>query len=751
MSCTKRPAEDTGPESKIRRKLDLTDDNRYTAADLFTALLKYRSSKTTVDQSHSTEYNSLKMNNGRNRATLNLVSSNNRPFNRDSGTGKSQIRSLSRMSVTSAEDANPALRDMLETADIVSTSRDMLDDAIMPLSKVDISPTTIASLFAEEAEKSLTVAEFKDLLQFLNNRTSYDAQQFHQLVIEKLDAFYIAEVQESSEPRNRLARPSGPENADLGLIMHCQSKEGEIGPFWDIESPSIQSLAQKGLSVEFMFGFDWHWRAETSARGRGVCSTNHWTKAQRNIHDTLSSDLLEILPLPLLIVAGGCAKMSYRTTLSTKARRIEIVLASNFSIELDLDFTPNGLKRITTYIPHPATSFFQLEIFKQFSIRRDASLNFFLWLLGKDGIRTFIKRNPKHQRGVSRSAPLEDLYAYRAIERKFQRSLAEHEYDIDFLIWACRYLKEDPAAILARGGSLAERIVELIKQKLRTPENKRKNHQNNARRWGKMHRNFWDGHCVTLDKQGILTLLVSIDWPGIKLRLGLLIAQKVKGSTESLTIHFSKQGLEFQHGQRTVYQKSQEELLSLKQYGRQWVEQLERELAHKESTILLAPPTNRLRSGPLDVGSGSASLTTTSLETMDTDALLFPSLGPPSNAKTTPKEMTPRLDCFQCGKSYKNYSSLLRHTVGTHDFKPTKCPHDCGKTLDSYPKLNWHIRQHHKPQFSTRCRFLGCESKTMFTLWSRYSTHLRKDHKLIAAEAYQYDPRNSKKRSRRSG
>jgi hypothetical protein len=146
-----------------------------------------------------------------------------------------------------------------------------------------------------------------------------------------------------------------------------------------------------------------------------------------------------------------------------------------------------------------------------------------------------------------------------------------------------------------------------------------------------------------------------------------------------------------------------------------------------------------------------ASPTTTSLETVDTDALLFPSLGPPSNAKTAPEEMTPRLNCSQCGKSYKNYSSLLSHTLSIHEFKPRKCPYGCGKTFDSYSKLNWHIRHHHKPQFSTRCRFLGCECRSTFTLWSLYSTHLRKDHKLIAAETYQYDPRDSEKRSRRSG
>ena len=222
-----------------------------------------------------------------------------------------------------------------------------------------------------------------------------------------------------------------------------------------------------------------------------------------------------------------------------------------------------------------------------------------------------------------------------------------------------------------------------------------------------------------------------------------------------------------------MYQKSQEELLSIKQYGPQWVEQLERELAHKESTTFLALPTNRLAPIIMDqahngimindetfdlraesFASGNlmvTSPTTTSLETVDTEALLSLSLGPLSNAKTASEEATPRLNCSQCGKSYKNYSSLLRHTWNTHEFEPTKCPYNCDETFDSYGKLNWHIRHHHKPQFSTRCTFPGRECKRTFTLWSRYSIHIRKDHKLSAAETYQYDPRDSKKRSRRLG
>jgi hypothetical protein len=142
-----------------------------------------------------------------------------------------------------------------------------------------------------------------------------------------------------------------------------------------MESPSIQSLARSGLGIKFIFGFNKYWRSETSARRSGGCSTDYWTETQRNLQDTFSSDLLEILLLPLLIIAGECARMSCRTALSTRARRIKIVLASNFTIEFNLDFTLNALKRITTYIPHPSVSFFQLEIFKQFSIHWDASLN----------------------------------------------------------------------------------------------------------------------------------------------------------------------------------------------------------------------------------------------------------------------------------------------------------------------------------------------------------------------------------------
>ena len=108
-------------------------------------------------------------------------------------------------------------------------------------------------------------------------------QRFHELKQE----FYSLEIQESSERLDRLAQPSGPLDASLGLIMHCQSKEGPGGPFWDMKSPTIQALATKGVSDAFAFGFDWHWRGRRfSDRSRfmphdimeevcqSVCTTN---------------------------------------------------------------------------------------------------------------------------------------------------------------------------------------------------------------------------------------------------------------------------------------------------------------------------------------------------------------------------------------------------------------------------------------------------------------------------------------------
>ena len=65
--------------------------------------------------------------------------------------------------------------------------------------------------------------------------------ELHDNVAGQLQTCYEAEVQESGVDRSQLTCPLGPEDANLGLIMHCQSKDGEVGPFWDTTNASIQA------------------------------------------------------------------------------------------------------------------------------------------------------------------------------------------------------------------------------------------------------------------------------------------------------------------------------------------------------------------------------------------------------------------------------------------------------------------------------------------------------------------------------
>ena len=124
-----------------------------------------------------------------------------------------------------------------------------------PLSN-DIIRDQVAVSLAESACAHLSQNE---LTQFINfflypeaEASDEIVQRFHELRQE----FYSLEFQESSERLDRLTQPSGPLDASLGLIMHCQSKEGLAGPFWDMKSPSIQALATKGVSDAFAFVFE---------------------------------------------------------------------------------------------------------------------------------------------------------------------------------------------------------------------------------------------------------------------------------------------------------------------------------------------------------------------------------------------------------------------------------------------------------------------------------------------------------------
>lgn len=116
---------------------------------------------------------------------------------------------------------------------------------------------------------------------------------------------------ESCQSRDRLAAPGGPPDVDLGLILHIQSEEDTIGPFWDPRSVTIKLLEEKGLSGDFCFGLDWHWRAEETFHGRSDCRVHIWSGDLRTLHHQISHDILEILPLSFVLFASGCNTQKY--------------------------------------------------------------------------------------------------------------------------------------------------------------------------------------------------------------------------------------------------------------------------------------------------------------------------------------------------------------------------------------------------------------------------------------------------------
>jgi len=78
----------------------------------------------------------------------------------------------------------------------------------------------------------------------------------HERLEQRLEDFRSSEGQLSGENDNRLAAPSGPEDAALGVILHIQSEDDTIGPLWNKDNATISLINRKGLNSSFAFGYD---------------------------------------------------------------------------------------------------------------------------------------------------------------------------------------------------------------------------------------------------------------------------------------------------------------------------------------------------------------------------------------------------------------------------------------------------------------------------------------------------------------
>jgi hypothetical protein len=481
---------------------------------------------------------------------------------------------------------------------------------------VQLSPDEIARQFAESAARALDANEVGYLIDFLQKPRLVGQRPSRQLIRAKLDAFFETEIAITREPRDRLADPSGPEDAELGIILHCQTMKGHVGEFWNPESRTIQLLSAKGLSPEFIYGFDWHWRAEESARrpGKTACPTKRWPIAKRSIHDEFSRELLELLPLPWLIIGGSCAKDSYRRTLSPLAKQVLVPLSETVNLQIELDIQENGIKRIAIYVPHPSSGFFQPSSSSNYGIVLDASISFLLWLQYKEGNSSvFTTTMSTIPRGVPSAAPFAELYSYRKRETNLGRKLTEHEYQPAFLSWAATYLPESPLNVLGRGDSLADSLIKVVGDKISVTKQLngfnavQTGRKGPASRYHYEFKQIWDGQCVSVTKKGSFKIFLSDDQPSLELKGGRPLQAIVSKSSEPVTIHFSENDITLQQGGVVVFRKTCASIEDQDLRAR-WVEQVRIECIEKadSSKALITEPITKgtsFRQGREDVSS----------------------------------------------------------------------------------------------------------------------------------------------------
>ena len=188
-----------------------------------------------------------------------------------------------------------------------------------------------------------------------------------------------------------------------------------------------------------------------------MCPATKWEPTLKSLHDKLSCDVLDTLPLPLLLVAGSCARAEYEKTLQSSARRLTLILEPTLVLSFDLDFRAHQLRRMTAYIDHPAAMLFGRVSAANSAACLDATLNFYLWLIGKSHDPVSLQRRyMRFGKGLPPlTAPIAELDAAMEKELNEGRVLNEREYSRDFRAWAEGFLGRHPQQFIDNGMSLA--------------------------------------------------------------------------------------------------------------------------------------------------------------------------------------------------------------------------------------------------------------------------------------------------------
>lgn len=224
------------------------------------------------------------------------------------------------------------------------------------------------------------------------------------------------------------------------------------------------------MHEDFTFGFDWHWRADGAYRGQARCLARSWDKEVQLLHNTLSTDVLDALPLPFVLVASACTREHLQKHLKVNVVSLNIDLGLPTAVlRFDLDYRDNALRRIILYVQHPMAGFHHYgDTKKATALQIDAGTNFFLWLIGAEYDPDTFDRHYTAKLARSANAPLPEMWAYVQKEEEEGRILQLDEYSSGFRLWAERYIEQDLAALLAAGSSIATATSSMVRQRIST-------------------------------------------------------------------------------------------------------------------------------------------------------------------------------------------------------------------------------------------------------------------------------------------
>lgn len=480
----------------------------------------------------------------------------------------------------------------------------------------------IAADFAIQAATRLSQDRLSRLLEFLKSPRPRQAASERELLKEtlntKLEDFYSNETRLSFRNRDRLTRPGGPEDANLGIIMHLQTKQGPIDKFWDQESATIALLQDKGLNGDFAFGYDWHWRAEFSFKSRRNCPVREWPPSLVKLHNEHSAGILDFLPLPFVITASACVAKNLKKTLGKDAVSLELIPEQGSDkLVLDLDFRDDRLHRMIIHVHHPTSGFFNtMNRRPKMAAQLDAGLNFFLWLTG----RHYTAMNFRHaysRRGRSDQAPLADLWNYVKRESDEQRILRLEEYAPSFVIWAGRYIEEDPYAIASKDISLATTVATKLRQNLSVAasnrEQKKRKREEEAR-WSylrgphtsndRSNGTLFHGKTVEVTPSGYVKLMMDLESPFVTFRISIDGVEHMLSSGARPIILFSPTHLTLCLGEETIYKTPNEHLIQSPD-GLLWFDLISHELKAITGPLEQLPQKSNLipsKTGPLAGG-----------------------------------------------------------------------------------------------------------------------------------------------------